>query len=272
MRQSLMRSFEQIYVLDLHGNAKKKERAPDGSKDENVFDIEQGVAISLFVKRTGLKRAVWRGDLWGRRLEKYQATADGTLASVDWLTLDPDTPFYFFARQDALLRDEYDEGLRLTEILPVNVLGFQTHRDGFAISFTEIEMRGKLAEFADKRTPDRELAHKYGLKSSGSWCLSDARTAARDGRATAPQIVAYRPFDDRWSEFSTLTIDRPRRELLGHVAGRDNLCLLVPRQIGITTWRHSFVATTPAESCLVSSVRNPRHCGQDSDASRTAFR
>jgi hypothetical protein len=70
MRQSLMRSFEQIYVLDLHGNAKKKEHAPDGSKDENVFDIEQGVAISLFVKKDGLERGVWRADLWGKRLDK----------------------------------------------------------------------------------------------------------------------------------------------------------------------------------------------------------
>src|SRR5208282_848985 len=115
MRQSLMRSFEQIYVLDLHGNAKKKERAPDGSIDENVFDIEQGVAISLLVKRPGLERGVWRGDLWGKRLEKYQATADGTLANLERLTLKPDTPFYFLARQDAELRDEYDEGIRLTE-------------------------------------------------------------------------------------------------------------------------------------------------------------
>ncbi len=253
MRQSLMRSFQRIYVLDLHGNAKKKERAPDGSKDENVFDIEQGVAISLFVKRAGLERGVWRGDLWGKRLEKYQATADGTLTSVEWLTLDPDLPFYFFARQDAVLRDEYDEGLHLTEIFPINVLGFQTHRDAFAISFTEAEMKRKLAEFADMRTPDEELVTKYGLRSGGSWSLSKARAAARDGAATAPQIVAYRPFDERWSEFSALTMDRPRRELLDHVAGRDNLCLLVPRQIGITTWRHAFVATTPAESCLVSS-------------------
>ena len=84
MRQSLMRSFEQIYVLDLHGNAKRKEKAPDGSKDENVFDIEQGVAISLFVKGPGLERGIWRGDLWGRRLEKYEATADRTLRDLNW--------------------------------------------------------------------------------------------------------------------------------------------------------------------------------------------
>lgn len=253
MRQSLMRSFEQIYVLDLHGSVKKKERAPDGSKDENVFDIEQGVAISIFVKRTGLDRGVWRGDLWGKRLKKYEATAEGTLKDVDWLTLVPASPFYLFARQDAALRDEYEAERRLTEIFPTNVLGFQTHRDAFAFSFTEAEMKRKLKELADSTISDDELARRYGLKSNRDWSFPDARSAARKGAATPPQVVAYRPFDDRWSEFSGLTMDYPRRELLDHVAGRRNYCLLVPRQIGIATWRHGFVATTPAESCLVSS-------------------
>ena len=153
MRQSLMRSFEQIYVLDLHGSAKKKERAPDGSKDENVFDIEQGVAISLFVKRNGLERGVWRGDLWGKRLEKYRATADATLASVDWQRLRPVSPFYLLRIRMRRLRDEYQAGWRLTEIFPVNVLGFQTHRDAFAVSFTEAEMKRKLEELADSEFP-----------------------------------------------------------------------------------------------------------------------
>jgi predicted helicase len=253
MRQSLMRSFEQIYVLDLHGNAKKKEHAPDGSKDENVFDIEQGVAISLFVKRPGLERGVWRGDLWGKRLEKYLATAEGTLTSVNWLALQPVNPFYLFAYQDAELRDEQEKDRRLTEIYPINVLGFQTHRDAFALSFTEAEMKTKINELANPKISDDELVSRYALKSNRDWSFPDARSAARCGAATPPQFVAYRPFDDRWSEFSSLTMDYPRRELLDHVAGRDNLCLLVPRQIGITTWRHAFVATTPAESCLVSS-------------------
>lgn len=253
MRQSLMRSFEQIYVLDLHGSVKKKERAPDGSKDENVFDIEQGVAISLFVKRPDLERGVWRGDLWGKRLEKYRAAAEGRLTSVNWLTLQPVTPFYLFAYQDAVLRVEQEEDRRLTEIFPINVLGFQTHRDAFALSFTESEMNKKLNELADPKISDDELAERYRLKSNRDWSLPDARSAARSGAAITLRIVAYRPFDDRWSEFSSLTMDYPRRELLDQVAGRDNLCLLVPRQIGIATWRHAFVATTPAESCLVSS-------------------
>lgn len=252
MRQSLMRSFHQIYVLDLHGYFKVS--SPDGSKDENVFDIKQGVAISLFVKRKGLDSGVWRADFWGGRMQKYRDAAEGTIKSVEWRRLEPVRPFYLFAEQDAVVRDEYEAFWRLTEVFPINVLGFQTHRDNFAISFTKSEMVHKLAEFADKRNSDKELADKYGLKDGASWSLATSRTAAQEGKATPPQTVAYRPFDDRWSEFSALTIDRPRRELLDHVAGKDNLCLLVPRQIDTETWRHVFVSSAPAESCLVSSA------------------
>jgi predicted helicase len=251
MRQSLMRSFNQIYVLDLHGYV--KDQAPDGSKDENVFDIKQGVAISIFVKRPGLDRGVWRGDLWGRRLEKYRATAEGTLANTDWSLLEPVAPFYLFARQDAVLRDEYQEGWRLPDIFPINVLGFQTHRDDFAISFTKKEMEHKLSEFADTRISDDEMAERYGLKSNRDWSLPNARSAARDGAATKPRLVAYRPFDERWSEFSNLTMDYPRRELLEHVAGRENLTLLAPRGISTPQWRHVLVAEKPANDCVISN-------------------
>ena len=175
MRQSLMRSFEQIYLLDLHGSVKRKERAPDGSKDENVFDIKQGVAVSLFVKKPGLEPGVWRGDLWGKRLAKYKAAANGTLESTEWQMLAPTIPFYLFAHQDAALRDEYQRGWVLTEIFPVNVLGFQTHRDAFAISFTKAEMKRKLKELGDSTIYDEELGRRYGLKSNRDWSFSEAR-------------------------------------------------------------------------------------------------
>ena len=110
MRQSLMRSFEQIYVLDLHGNAKRKERAPDGSKDENVFDIEQGVAISLFVKRPGVERGVWRGDRWGKRLTKYQIASETTLRDLKLNSIEPNSPHYLLVKQDAVVRAIYERG------------------------------------------------------------------------------------------------------------------------------------------------------------------
>ncbi len=253
MRQSLMRSFDQIHVLDLHGNVKKKERSPDGSKDENVFDIEQGVAISLFIKKPGLERGVWREDLWGKRIGKYAAAANLTFDTAEWSKLVPSSPFYRFVKQDASTYEEYAAGWRLPEMFPTNVLGFQTHRDGFAISFTETEMKRKLSELAHLQLSDDELKSRYGLKSNRDWSLPNARELVRQGRATSPQLVAYRPFDARWCEFSGVTLDYPRRELLDHVTGRDTLCLLVPRQIGTAIWRHAFVADTPAESCLVSS-------------------
>lgn len=251
MRQSLMRSFNQIYVLDLHGYVKTN--APDGSKDENVFDIKQGVAISLLVKRPGLERGVWRADVWGKRLEKYRAAAEDTVKSISWQKLKPVSPFYLLARQDAALRDEFQAGWRLSRVFPINVLGFQTHRDAFAISFSESEVRQKLGDLADTRISDEELKRRYGLKSNRDWSFPDARAAARAGAAKPLRLVSYRPFDDRWSEFSDLTMDYPRRELLDHVAGRDNLTLLAPRGISTQGWRHSFVVDKPANDCVISN-------------------
>ncbi|WP_162915101.1 type ISP restriction/modification enzyme [Desertibaculum subflavum] len=246
MRQSLMRSFNQIYVLDLHGAVHVA--APDGSKDENVFDIKQGVAISLLVKQPGLEHGVWRGDLWGKRLEKYQAAADGTVGSVRWEQLDPVTPFYLFARQDRSRREEYQRGWRLRDLFPVNALGFQTHRDAFALSFSESEMAKKLRDLSDVHISDEELSRRYGLRSNRDWSLPNSRSAARDLPEFHLQEVAYRPFDDRWCEFSDLTMDYPRRELLDHVAGRSNLTLLAPRGLSTPDWQHAFVAATPARS------------------------
>jgi predicted helicase len=253
MRQSLMRSFDQIFVLDLHGSTKRKEKAPDGGKDENVFDILPGVAITIFVKKPGLERGVWRGDLWGRRLEKYLATAQGSLDSLVTKKLEPAAPGYLLSERDESLGAEYDSGWKVTEIFGTSVLGFQTHRDKFAISFTEAEMREKLAALANERLSDADLKRIYGLKSNRDWSLSDARSLVRAHPATPLSRVAYRPFDVRWAEFSGLTIDYPRRELLDHVAGRDNLCLLVSRQIGTPIWRHVFVADLPADNCLTAT-------------------
>jgi predicted helicase len=161
MRQSLMRSFDQIYVLDLHGNAKKKERAPDGGKDENVFDIEQGVAISLFVKRKGLEKGVWRRDLWGSRLEKYKNSAQETLKNVGLTRLLPLRNRFLFSFLNENLRQQYEEGIQMPDILKVNVLGFQTHRDEFSICFSEKDIEHRIAELRDIGTPAEKISNKY---------------------------------------------------------------------------------------------------------------
>lgn len=253
MRQSLMRTFDQIHVLDLHGNTKKKERAPDGGKDENVFDIEQGVAISLFVKKPGLERGVWRGDFWGKRLEKYKAAAEGTFGSIEAARVKPESGTYLFTKQDSITRDIYKLGWSLPEIFPKNVLGFQTHRDGFAVAFTDDEMRIRLNDLADSQYSDADIVRKYGIRDNRDWSLQDARWIARTHGVGNPKLVSYRPFDLRWAEYSGLTMDYPRRELMDNVVGRDNITIVSPRQIGTKVWQHAFVAETPANDCLVSN-------------------
>src|ERR1019366_10762597 len=106
MRQSLMQSFDDIYLLDLHGNSKKKEKAPDGGKDENVFDIQQGVAIGLFVKRgkaPDKPAQVYHADLYGTREKKYAVLAEHDINSSPWENLQPQAPFYLFVPQDESL-------------------------------------------------------------------------------------------------------------------------------------------------------------------------
>src|SRR6266571_2522123 len=225
MRQSLTQSFDEIYVLDLHGNSKKKERSPDGSKDENVFDIQQGVAISIFVKRQGKVEAsqtatVRHAHLWGprevyekvgqvQRLAggKYCWLAEKDLTSTEWTKLKPLSPFYLFTPQDTNLRLEYEQGWKVTEMMPINVLGFQTHRDHFAIDFDRVDLHSRIDEMRDKYTSDDEYAEKYNLTNSSSWQVSEARRILRldvDWQNHFTRCL-YRPFD--WSNCYFSNVD-----------------------------------------------------------------
>jgi predicted helicase len=117
MRKSLMNTFDQIYFLDLHGNARSRERSPEGGRDENVFDIEQGVAISLLIRRPNSDKGVWRGDLWGTRVQKYEFAAETKKASVDWVQLNRGVPDWLFKSQDTVLGNYYEQLWSIPNIL-----------------------------------------------------------------------------------------------------------------------------------------------------------
>lgn len=256
MRQSLMDTFDEIYVLDLHGNSKKKERSPDGSQDENVFDIQQGVAIGIFIKNTNrkLERAtVCHAHLWGDRGFKYKTLLASDLSTAKWNTLAPQSPFYLFVPQNVGLREEYEQGWKLTEIMPVNALGFQSHRDHFAISFDEASLRARLSDLRDSELPDDQVREKYEISDNRDWKLSAARRQLRrDKQWKRPIIrISYRPFDYRFCYFSTVAMDYPRREMLDHVAFKDNLCLNTVRQTKMESWQHAVVSGSPAPAVYV---------------------
>lgn len=232
MRQSLMQSFSEIYVYDLHGNTKKKEVSPDRAKDENVFDIQQGVSILLAVKQSDGDRParVRHCDLWGLRKHKYAVLADGELAKTDWQELSPTSPSYLFVPQNTGLQEEYERGWKLTDAMPLHSLAMNTHRDDFAIAFEREELIGRIQKFIAART-DKECYEAFGLEDNPDFSVSAARESLKKDKKWEDKVIPclYRPFDTRWCMYSDSVVDRPRpavnRQML-----RKNVSLITTRQ------------------------------------------
>jgi hypothetical protein len=224
MRRSLMNAFTEIYVLDLHGNSKKKERAPDGSPDENVFDIQQGVALGIFLKEPGKAgpAKVYHADLWGLREIKYQRLFETDVKATRWDKLEPQSPLYLFIPQEKGLKTEYEQALSLRESMLVNVLGFQTHRDSVAVGFTEEELGAQVADYLG------------AAPSKSDWDAYHRR-------------CSYRPFDRRIVYLGKEVTDRPRLEVVTNLF-QENVALNLVRQTKAKSWGHSLVTrdATPA--------------------------
>jgi len=135
MRDSLIRSFDQIWIVDLHGSTKPKEISPNGERNENVFDITKGVAITFLVKRPGIEKGIWRSDIWGSRVEKYRLAASASLSDLAWTKLAPQSPDYLFVAQDRGRWSEYELGIPITDIFVEQSVGIVTARDDLAIHF-----------------------------------------------------------------------------------------------------------------------------------------
>jgi hypothetical protein len=125
-------------------------------------------------------------------------------------------PFYLFVSQDKAVQTEYMEGWKITEAMPTNVLGFQTHRDYFAIAFEEETIRHRIELMREKGLSDAKFSERFKVKDNRDWQLSMARRQVRADKHWQEHIIlcSYRPFDDLWCYFSTVAMDYPRRELL----------------------------------------------------------
>lgn len=164
MRQSLMRSFDEIYILDLHGNSLKKEKCPNGSKDENVFDIRQGVAIALFIKKKGAKQVskVYHSELWGLREDKYRWLRENDITTTDWKEIYPKSEFYLFIPREEILLKKYQKFLKINEIFPVNSVGIVTARDNLTIKWSPDEVWKTVVNFSKMDPELARQAYKLG--------------------------------------------------------------------------------------------------------------
>jgi len=251
MRKSLINSFTEIFNLNLHGNAKKKEVTPNGNKDENVFDIQQGVAICLMIKEPNITShaRIYYADLWGFREGKYEALSGTDVQTTQWTELAPAQPFYLFASRDEAQLDEYEKCWKVTDIFPVNSVGIVTSRDSFVLGFDDVELQSRISEFRGTSLTDDEIQEKYELKSNKGWNITDARKAIRldSEYQQAFTDCLFRPFDVRPLFYHRAVIERSRPEVMSQMLSGDNLGLVSARSNKTSEMNHFFCSRNITE-------------------------
>ena len=256
MRQSLMNSFDEIYILDLHGNSLKKEKAPDGSADKNVFDIRQGVAIALLIKMNPRRPncSVYHADVWGSRDQKNGVLLSGEYQIAKHAQLQPDAPFYFFVPKQQEFRDKYQSYPPVTRVCPVHSVGVVTARDSFAIDFELEPLKRRIRHFRDLGQKDDFIATTYKLKDTSTFKLSEFRRRAAQDAKWKQRFTGflYRPFDIRNIYYSRDVIERPLIEVMRHML-QSNVCLVCPKRLEIQQpWSHILVSDQMIDHVTVS--------------------
>ncbi|QYX34232.1 N-6 DNA methylase [Sphaerospermopsis torques-reginae ITEP-024] len=281
MRQSLMKTFDEIYVLDLHGNSKKKEVCPDGSPDKNVFDIQQGVAIGIFIKyQTKEKNSqkelakVYHADLWGSREVyenkqlvggKYHWLAENYLQSTAWEKLEPNTPFYLFKPQNIDVKIEYENAVKITDIMSVNSVGIVTARDNFTIHFTEKELWDTLKDFVHVDIDEARIKYDLG-KDARDWKVEFAQKDVRNHpyaetkgkigpfKELVSQIL-YRPFDIRYTYYTGKSRGfhcMPRNQVMRHLISGENRAFITSRMTKGELFQHIQITQNIVEVICMS--------------------
>ncbi len=262
MRESLMQTFNIIYVLNLHGNVKKRETAPDGSKDENIFAIQQGVSIGIFVKDSQQQHHqcdVYYADLWGMRgvpdscTGKYPWLASHTVATTSWQRLSPQAPFFLFIPYNSDLLPHYEQGWKITDVFERYSSGIKTHRDHFVLDYDRQALEQRITAFRDCTIPDATIQQHYRLNDTRDWKLHQRRQFLHADQAWMHHFThcLYRPFDRRHIYYHKAVVERGLYDTMQHLCGKPNIGLITVRQIAETHFNH-VLATDCIAACRVT--------------------
>jgi len=277
MRRSLMETFDQIYLLDLHGNTRRREQAPGGGKDRNVFDIQQGVAIGFFIKHgkdahaRNLSKGVFHGELWGEREAgpgesqcdgQYDGQCDGKygwLAANDvettpWTRLAPQAPLYLFVPRNQTINKEYEKYWSIVNIFSPAATsaatGIVTTHDQLAISWTTEEMIAKVEHFLNT-TSEKEARRIWRLCSQSQWQYERAKEELANGLWRRQiRSILYRPFDKRITVFNRNVAVNRREHVMRHMFSGANLALCIGRSGQVTgsrQWDVAFASRNPTD-------------------------
>ena len=253
MRWHLLNTFDKIYVLDLHGNAKKKEVTPEGIPDKNVFDIQQGVSIIIAVKRQGKRKRlaeVMHGDLWGERKEKYEALASATIGPPWFHPLETPAPQHPLVRRNRDAEEPYQKGFAVNAFMPVNSVGIVTARDSLTIDEDRDALWQRVQDFA--RLEPEVAREKYKLgKDVRDWKVTWAQDDVKRDFSTKYLVpISYRPFDTRWTFYTGRSRGfhcMPRGQFMDNFFRGGNIALLTSKAHRDDNFAHVSLATAITE-------------------------
>lgn len=256
MRWNLLKTYDKIYTIDLHGNTKKKEVSPDGSPDENVFDIMQGVSINIFVKNGKKKNTelgkVFHFDLWGKRDVKYDFLLKNSLNSIDYKNIQYSKPFYFFIPKNEDGKAQYENGFRIDSIFLKNVSGIVTMGDNFIVEENKDVLRRRIWDYLNGNTSKEKLNNEFGLgKNYADFIIANKEKIKFDEEKLV--LMSYRPFDNKYTYFDNRLIWRWREEVMKNFLSGKNVGLVVARQC-VSDWRYVFISNLIGEFNLTSTA------------------
>jgi predicted helicase len=253
MRKYLLECFDTIYILDLHGDAKKQEVCPDGSADNNVFDIMQGVSINIFVK-TGKKKKnelgkVFNFDLQGKRDFKYNFLNENSLKTLNWNSLNYSAPNYFFVTKNFKGDTEYQLGFKVDQIFNKYNNGIETGKDSFFYNISKKVLIENLAfAFQNKESS----INKFEITNTDSFKFLDKFNSTEFNQNKITN-VSYRPFDIVASYYDVKLQRRPAFDTMRNML-QPNFGLLTPRQV-TDNFKHIFISKYPTDCNLTGTAK-----------------
>lgn len=269
MRRHLMETFDTIYVLDLHGNAKKKEVSPDGSADKNVFDIQQGVAIIIGVKKGGAAKnkalaTVFHSDVWGKRSEKYGFLEQQTLKGAKLGEVTPDKAPWPFVPRDGELLARYEKGFSLADLFSPNGRpapgGVSTH-DQFAISWGAAEAIAKIKQIIS--TENEHAARViFKLCSQDQWSYEKSKNSLKSNiENIRPIKLNYRLFDERYTVYDNNVFVHRRERLNDQFINKNNIGIVTCKALSALPWHHAFLFEGMLDDNYLSNKTKERGYG-----------
>jgi predicted helicase len=224
-----------MYFLNLHGNTKRKEQTLEGTKDENVFDIEQGVSLSFLIKKKGLPQKIFYSEYFGLRDQKYYNCLNDSLVSIKWKEIIPNKPFYLFLPQKEKHRKHYEKFCSIKDIFDISSIGIVSARDGLCIHNSIEEVYGVITKFVGMSDEESREYYKLG-KDTRDWKVENAKKDLINSGLNKECIraISYRPFDVRYTYYtgkSTGFLCMPRGEVMNNVIRENNLTLNTSRNL-----------------------------------------